>query len=174
MFEDYLIDSYSFYLKGNSCTEDREAKKYFRASIFYAASSIEAFANYLADTFNQGNSLTQFEIAFLLDKKIVFDNEEIKVKQRTEYHRIENKLKMLIKKFVKEYDFTSNDWNHFMEFKTFRDRLVHPRDSEDKIRIEKYKNIIEQGLSAIINIMNTISKGIFRKPLRKQLLDLIP
>ena len=107
MFEDYLIDSYSFYLEGNSCTESRKAKRYFRASIFYAASSIEAFANYLADTFNQGNSLTQFEIAFLLDKKIVFDNEKIEVKQRTEYHRIEDKLKILIKKFVKEFDFTS-------------------------------------------------------------------
>ena len=85
-------------MEGNSCTESRKAKRYFRASIFYAAGSIEAFANYLADTFNQGNSLTQFEIAFLLDKKIVFDNEKIEVKQRIEYHRIEDKLKILIKK----------------------------------------------------------------------------
>lgn len=174
MFEDYLIDSYSFYMEGNSCTEDRKAKMYFRASIFYAASSIEAFANYLADTFNQGNSLTQFEIAFLLDKKIVFDNEKIEVTQRIEYHRIEDKLKILIKIFVKEFDFTSKDWSHFMEFKKFRDRLVHPHDSEDEIQIKEYKNIIKRGLSSIINIMNTISKGIFRKPLRKQLLDLIP
>jgi len=174
MFEDYLIDSYSFYLEGNSCIESRKAKRYFRASIFYAASSIEAFANYLADTFNQGNSLTQFEIAFLLDKKIIFDNEKIEVKQRIEYHRIDDKLKILIKKFVKEFDFTSKDWSHFMEFKKFRDRLVHPHDSEDEIQIKEYKNIIKRGLSSIINIMNTISNGIFRKPLRKQLLDLIP
>ena len=173
MFEDYLIDSYSFYLKGNSCTEGRKAKMYFRASIFYAVSSIEAFSNYLADTFNQGNSLTQFEIAFLLDKKIVFDNEKIEVKQRIEYHRIEDKLKVLIKIFVKEFDFTSQDWSYFIEFKKFRDRLVHPRDSEDEIQIKEYENIIKRGLSSIINIMNTISKGIFRKHLRKQLLELI-
>ena len=61
-----------------------------------------------------------------------------------------------------------------MEFKKFRDRLVHPHDSEDEIQIKEYENIIKRGLSSIINIMNTISKGIFRKPLRKQLLDLIP
>ncbi len=63
---------------------------------------------------------------------------------------------------------------YFNNAKKFRDRLVHPRDSEDKIHIKEYEKIIKRGLSSIINIMNTISKGIFRKPLRKQLLDLIP
>ena len=136
MFEDYLIDSYSFYIHGKSCTEDREAKRYFRASIFLAASSIEAFSNYLADTFNQGSNLTQFEIAFMLDKKIVFDNKLIEVKQHVEYHRAEDKLRIFIKKFEIEFDFNSEDWSHLMEFRNFRDRLVHSRESEDKIQIK--------------------------------------
>lgn len=174
MFEDYLIDSYSFYEKAKKCTNERKAKKYYRASIFYASSSIESFANYLADTFNQGKSLSEFEIAFLLDKRIFFNADKIEVENRIEFHRIEDKLKIFIKKFVTNFDFTCRDWSHFNEFKKFRDRLVHPRESDDNLSLNDYQDHLKRGLTSIINLMNIISNGVFKKPLRKQLLDLLP
>jgi len=61
-----------------------------------------------------------------------------------------------------------------LEFKKFRDRLVYPRDTDDEISINDYKKNIKKGLSSIIFIMNSVSKGIFKKPLRKKLLDLAP
>jgi len=174
MFEDYLIDSYSFYEKAQKCENEREAKKYYRASIFYASSSIESFANYLADTFNQGESLSEFEIAFLLDKRLFFNPDKIEVEDKTEFHSVDDKLKILIKKFIEDFDFKCRDWSQFNEFKKFRNRLVHPRESEDNIDLTDYRDHLKRGLTSIINLMNIISNGIFKRPLRKKLLDLIP
>jgi hypothetical protein len=61
-----------------------------------------------------------------------------------------------------------------MQFKDFRDSLVHPRQSDDEIDIAVYEKKVSAGLTAIIEIMNLLSKGMFQKPLRRQLLDLIP
>jgi len=174
MFEDYLKDCHFFFNEGLKKSEEKEAKRYFRASVFYAASSIEAFSNYIADTFNKGNSLSQIEIAFLLDKKIILDIDKIETKEVIEYHRIEDKLKIFLKKFARKFDFGCKEWSRFLEFKKFRDRLTHPKETDDEISINDYKKNIKNGLSSIIFIMNYISKGVFGKPLRKKLLDLVP
>jgi len=174
MFEEYLIDSYYFYEQANTISDDREVIRYLRASIFYVASAIESFANFIGDTFYQGESLSKYEIAFLLDKKIVFDHSKIETKEVTEYHRIEDKLRILIKKFSNDFDFNSSVWSNFITFKKFRDSLVHPREGENEISHADYRKQLENGMYSIITLMNTISKGIFGKPLRKKLLDLIP
>lgn len=174
MFEEYLFDCYSFYLIAENCSEEKEAKKYYRASAFCAASSIEAFSNYIADTMNKGNSLSKYEISFLLDKRLYLDVDKVELKEITEYHRIEDKLKVYIKKFSKTFNFNSQEWSQFMEFKKFRDRLVHPREMDEDILLKEYKTNIKKGIRSIILIMNVISKSIFKKSLRKRLLDLIP
>ncbi len=174
MFEDYLIDCDYFLTEAQKISEEKKAKRFFRASVFYAASSIEAFAFYIADTFHKGNSISRIEIAFLLDKKIILDVNNVEIKEVIEYHRIEDKLKIIIKKFAWDFDFKSKEWSHFMEFKKFRDRLTHPKETDDEISINQYKKNIQNGISSIVFIMNSISKGVFKKPLRKQLLDLIP
>ena len=62
MFEEYLQDSHEFLsiaervikeLKGNQ----RVARRYYRASIFYALGAIEAFVNYYADSFAKAGSI---------------------------------------------------------------------------------------------------------------------
>ena len=61
-----------------------------------------------------------------------------------------------------------------MDFKKFRDSLVHPRQVDDETSLHEYQTTIRAGLRAIIELMNVISQGMFRKPLRRRLLDLIP
>jgi hypothetical protein len=61
-----------------------------------------------------------------------------------------------------------------MAFKDLRDSLVHPKRNDDDIDIVEYQKNVSIGLAAVIEIMNCLSKGIFKKPLRKQLLDLMP
>ena len=94
--------------------------------------------------------------------------------ERTEYHSIDDKLRLLLNKFVPDFDFSSGIWSSFMQFKNFRDLLVHPRQADDKTEIIEYQKKVQAGLSSIIELMNCVSKGIFKKPLRRQLLDLIP
>ena len=124
---------------------------------------------------DQSNSLSSFEIYFLLDKKEVFDTNKLKVKINIEFHKTEDKLKFLIKRFVKPFNFNlSKEWFDFLEFKDFRNKLVHPRNITDEFEIQDYEKKIKQGLSSIIYFMNILLTGIINKPLRKKLLDLIP
>ena len=54
MFEDYIQDAYSFYELAKAKTntgDEREAKMFYRASVFCAASSLEAFVNFIGETF---------------------------------------------------------------------------------------------------------------------------
>jgi hypothetical protein len=176
MFEEYLQDAYEFLsvgerMSGNS--NDREARRYFRASVFYAAGAMEAFVNYIADAFAKAGSITPHEISFLNDKALVFSVEK-GLNEKNEFHKLEDKARLLIRKFSPTFDFQSITWIRFMEFKDFRDSLVHPRQIEDETATTDYRKKVRTGLKAIIEVMNVISQGMFQKPLRKQLLDLIP
>jgi hypothetical protein len=79
-----------------------------------------------------------------------------------------------MRKFVPDFNFQGITWVKFMEFKDFRDSLVHPRQVDDETQVDEYRKRVRNGLKAIIEIMDDISKGMFQRPLRKQLLDLIP
>jgi len=178
MFEEYLQDSYEFFTiaqKASKECDDRKARRYYRASVFYAASAMEAFVNYTANTLAEGKILLPDEKAFLNDRVINFSPDKGKLVEQTKYYSIDDKLKFLFCKFVPNFESATNkSWANFMEFKDLRDLLVHPRQSEDETKVGDYQKKIQRGLSGIIELMNYISKGIYSKPLRKRLLDLIP
>lgn len=174
MFEEYLQDSYHFFEKAKGAADDRDARRYYRASVFYAAGAIEAFVNYIADSLDKAGNLDKFEIAYLNDKLLLFDVKKCKVVERTEYHKLDDKLRVLIARFSPTFDFSTTVWAWLMEFKEFRDSLVHPRQNEDDTLVSEYKARVQRGLSGVIKIMNIISKGMFQRPLRKKILDLIP
>ncbi len=174
MFEDYLIDSSYFFKEANKRTSERDKKRFYRASVFFAASCMEAFVNYLTDILEHSNTLNSFELNFLLDQKEIFDLNKFKVKKNIEFHNIENKLKFLIKTYIKDFNFKSKEWNDYLNFKDFRNKLVHPRILIDEIEIQDYKKEIKRGLTSIIYFINILLNGVLRKPLRKNLMDLIP
>jgi len=176
MFEEYLQDSYDFLTiadKAFKASKDREARRYYRSSVFYAAGAIEAFVNYIADSFAKAGSLTPYEIAFLNDKLLVFSIDKGLI-ERAEFHRLDDKLRLLLRKFLPDFNFKSDTWTKFMQFKSFRDSLVHPRQADDETDTTQYQKKVRAGLTAIIELMDRTSKGIFGMPLRRQLLDLIP
>lgn len=175
MFEEYLQDAYDFLIIAENTpdTDERKARRYYRASVFYASGAIEAFLNYIADSFQQAESIDKHEISFLNDKAIVFSLSR-GVHEKTEFHKIDEKLKLIIRKFSPMFDFQSVTWVRFMEFKEFRDSLVHPRQTEDDMLTTDYHKKVRAGVTAIIELMGVISNGVFQKPLRKKLLDLIP
>lgn len=176
MFEDYLQDAYEFQRIACQCTEDGDAKlarRYFRASVFCIAGSIEGFVNYIADSFAKAKSIPEHEICFLNDRALIFSAAK-GVHERSEYHRLDEKIRVLMKRFQANFDFNSKSWVKFMEFKDLRDTLVHPRDFEDERPLVDYSKRVSESLAAVIDVMNVLSKSIFGKPLRRQLLDLMP
>jgi hypothetical protein len=176
LFEDYLQDAYEFLNLAERFkqeNDERAARRYYRAAVFYASGAMEAFVNYIADSFAHARSIPQYEIAFLNDRLISFSVDK-GIFERTEFHKLDDKIRVLTGRFAPTFDYRSVGWNRFMEFKKFRDSLVHPRQVDDETSLAAYQKTIQEGLKSVIGIMNDISQGLWRKPLRKQLLDLIP
>ena len=176
MFEDYLQDSYEFFslaeVEAQQCHE-REAKRYFRASVFYASGAIESFINYIAASFALAGNIEKHEICFINDKSLIFTVKSGLI-EKNEYHSIEDKIRLILRRFASSYDFGCLPWCKFIEFKRFRDSLVHPHELDDEIDLSQYHKKVSSGLKATIEIMNSISLAVSHEPLRKQLLDLIP
>lgn len=176
MFEEYLQDSFKFLELATAYAnkgQDRDARRYYRASVFYSAGAIEAFLNYIAESFAEGKSLENYEIAYLNDQVLIFTPDK-GINPRPEYHPVAEKTKLLLRRFGNDFDFRGTIWSDFADFKNFRDSLVHPHKAEDELPASEYQRRVTKGLRAIILVMDSLSNSLFHEPLRKQLLDLIP
>jgi hypothetical protein len=174
MFEEYLQDASEFFEEAKKATDVRIARRYYRAAIFYTSGAMEAFVNYIADTFEKGGTFTPHEIAFLTDKNLTFSQKKWELIEKTEYHKVEDKIRFLLKKFSPEFDFNNQAWSSLMSLKDIRDSLIHPRNAEDETTANEYRKILSTGLHGVISTMNSVSVAIFKKPLRLQILDLKP
>ena len=173
MFEDYIEDAYNLVIAARREAHDRVARRYYRAAVFYAVSSIEAFLSFLGETLERGGKVAPYEIAFLNDKRFGIVGDSFEVLEQVEFHRLEEKLRFLMKKYVKQYDLGSEpSWRNFVAFKRFRDELVHPRKTEDELSIQEYDEILKEGLGSTIEIMDVLCKGLFGKGLRKKVTEM--
>lgn len=175
MYEEYLLDSYYFYELGKDYKKGRnkqECKKYFRASIFYLFSVIDGYINFIAD---EDASLLRDELqVYIADKKYRFSTSTYSTEKVTEYHPVISKLKLIIRVFAPEYNLkTAAEWQHLMNLKKLRDRIVHPGTDEDIVSPDEYETVIENGLKSIINLLNMLTQKIFGRSLKRKLLDLL-
>ena len=177
MFEEYLIDSHEFFCNATEARNSGDidkARRYFRVSILCAFNALEAFVNYTAKSFEEAKKIDKLEICFLLDQELFF-SPTLGVKTRVRFNPIDEKLKTLLRRFSPDFDFgKSATWSDLEKFKNFRDSLVHSRKTEDETNLGDYDAQTKSGYKAVIELMNLISKGIYKKPLRKSILDLVP
>ena len=172
MFEEYLRDADCFFTRAEEAARkanEKDARSFYRASVFCTSSAIEAYVNYIGDSFAKAETLPPHEIAFLNDKVIYFSTDKGAALEKSEYHKLDDKLRVLMRRFVADFDFKSASWSGLMDFKNFRNSLVHPRQVEDETPLADYRMKIRKGLGGIIGVMNSVSKGIYKKPLRRQL-----
>jgi len=174
MFEEYLSDANYFATTARETNREANvARRYYRASIMCGWSAMEAFANYVALTFQEGQVLEPYELAFLNDRRFGLRRGQFTILEKTEHHPLAEKIRLLMSRFVPDFDFDRNaSWCQMLQFKEVRDQLVHSRQEEDETELEEYDKEISRGLSAIIDVMNVLCEGIFKRPLRKKLTDL--
>ncbi len=122
-------------------------------SVILSWTAIESFVN--NRLFDYGSLPEQlFELherAFLLEKRIKFIDSGKKlgsfVLKGNEYKPLEDKIFFLISKFSskkEKYLKGKNHWQNFQEFKTLRDKILHPRtDKEIDLDISKAKKHLE-------------------------------
>ena len=175
MFEEYLEDAHYFAQSGQKAGDagdEREARRDYRVAVFCLGSAMESFVNFIGDVFATGGALEPYEIAFLTDKRFGIDAGQFIILEQNEFHRLEDKLRFLINRFVRGFDFNSASWSKLLAFKKFRDDIVHPRQDEDQRQVEEYKKMVSEGFLSTTEVMNSLSKGIFKKPLRRKILEL--
>lgn len=180
MFEDYLADA-TFFLsearRTNQANDEEGARRNYRAAVIVGVAAMETFINYIAITFEAAGEkgLERYELALLLDKRFGQDDGRFRIQERPQYSRLEDKLRFLIHRFAIGLNFgTSTEWEQFMRFKGLRDSLVHSKKDEDDTLLKDYESVCSRGIWASIQLMQLLSKGIFGKPLRAKLLDLVP
>lgn len=179
MFEDYLRDATYFVWDARDRARVRDedgARRSYRVAIIVGAASIETFVNYVASTLAEGGDavLEQHEMALLLDRRFGQDGGVFRMSEQTVYNRLEDKLRFLIEHFKVDIDLTSDvEWSQTMELKKRRDGLIHARMEQDETKVDTYDKACVRGIQATFLLMNALSMGIFKRPLRPKLRDLV-
>lgn len=174
MFEDYLKDSKYFYEKAESHQGDEElAKRYYRASVFCAASALEAFVNFAGNTIETAGILDQNEVAYINDKVLEVVPSKGTTEPKAKFNSIEGKLKFLINRLKVDIKIDRDSrWSDFKDFKKLRDRLVHPKEENDEVSIQEYSSELKKGLNSNIYLIDKVARKLFSKGLRRSLTDL--
>lgn len=172
MFEDYLEDAFHFFNDGSDSPVEKEKERYFRVATFCVASALEAFINYLGDGFENTKSIAVYELALLQDRKFSLINGEFSLTNQSDFRRIEDKLRFLLKRFSPKFDIaTSPSWSDFLAFKSLRDDITHPRDNKD-VSLKRLGSELPRGMNAVIDLMGVLILGIYGNPLRQKIIDL--
>jgi len=174
MFEDYLKDSKYFYEEAEAHHEDEElAKRYYRASVFCAASALEAFINFIANTIETAGTFEVNEVAYINDQVLEVVPSKGTTERKTKFNSIEGKLKFLIKRLNVDIIIDRGpNWSNFKDFKRLRDRLIHPKEEADEVSIQDYSAELKKGLNSNIYLIDKVAKKLFSKGLRRSLTDL--
>lgn len=174
MFEDYLKDSKYFYKEAESNQGDEDlAKRYYRASVFCAASALEAFINFVGNTIETAGTLELNEVAYINDQVLEVIPSKGTTERKTKFNSIEGKLKFLINRLKVDIEIsTDSNWSNFRKFKRLRDRLIHPKEENDEVSIQEYSSELKNGLNSNIYLIDKITKKLFSKGLRKSITDL--
>ena len=179
MFEEYLRDTTHYLEEGRRATRDGDeeaAKRSYRVTVMVGGAAMETFVNYIASTFDSPapRTLEPYELALLLDKRFGQQDGRFGIQDQSAYSRLEDKLRFLFNRFSIAIDLgTSSEWCQFLEFKRLRDSLVHARTDEDETSVEDYDAACVRGVRASFVLMNRLSEGIFGKPMRAKLHDLV-
>lgn len=172
MFEQYLMDASRLYEKSNNNIDEI---LYLRSVIFHLAGAVEAYVNDLPSAFEGSEKYSSFELDFLMDRTWQVVPQSATVKEITRFNSIKDKLKFLARKHQRDgyVILDAPVWGKYIQFKDFRDKLVHPREDLEDVSIEEYRYEASEGLKTIIELLNLLSQSIYRKPLRKRLLEIV-
>lgn len=138
---DLLDDANNFLFYANDASRQKDEKQklmYSRAVIIASYSAFEGWINYLASSFADHNAhveITQYEKAFLLEKKIeINDNGDIQITRQDKYENTCKKLQFILKRFG-NYDIKRDNpqlWSDLKNIEEIRNLLVHPKKTKDK------------------------------------------
>jgi len=139
-----LSDSKTFlFLARDASRKDQNVLvfTYSRAVFFSAWSALEGWINYIAHSFaDAASSLSEYEISFLKEKKIMVDEDGIlRITEQDEYRPTLTKLVFILRKFGDNFDLKHSLpdlWRRLKEIEKIRHSIVHPKTRDEELNIE--------------------------------------
>lgn len=170
-FRKYLDFSDRLINLAETSSSDEEKDALLHGSIMFAWIAIESFVNNMIDDFNQvpPNMFPMHERAFLLEKKLRFEDRGLDLGKfiiddnQNEFRRLEEKIFFLIAKFSQANNLRGDAlWQKFESFKEKRNKITHPRRS-DELTIASAET--KQYFEVAKEIINLISVNVWKKKL---------
>jgi hypothetical protein len=160
----FLNDSKKFlFLAKNEERQKNEKMQqmYSRAVIITSYCALEGFLNYIALSFSKTKSsdLSDFEKAFLLEKKIEINEKgRVILSNQDKYESTTKKLIFIFNKFG-NYDIKKNNpkfWDDFKNCEKLRNALVHPKKRDELYLINlKEAESTYKTISLLIDLLKT-------------------
>lgn len=174
MFEQYLFDAKHFLDEAKGAEElkdDAMCKRLYRSSIWHLSAAVDSYLNTTSQALDR-TTIDPLLIAYLQDKAYVVKASSGTTTFRTEYHSVEDRLRLLAKLYSCELPYKTKIWSDFLLLKALRDELTHPKGDDDVVSLTRYDKVGSDGLSAVIHLLNLLNKSVFGKPFRKTLREL--
>lgn len=168
-FREYLDHSERFINAAELSTSEEEENALLCASVMFSWIAIESFVNNMSDDFNQvpPELFPMHERAFLLEKKLRFEDHGLELgkfiidKSQNEFRRLEEKIFFLIAKFSQANNLRGDLlWQTFERFKDKRNKITHPRRS-DELTLDVTETKVF--FNSAKDIINLISQNVWRK-----------
>lgn len=145
--------------KSASTVEARTA--YLHASLLVGFCSLEAHINSIADDFLTLSTLSLLDRSILSEKEIILEDGEYKLSDRLKMFRLEDRIEHLVKNFsTTPLDKRESYWGEFKAAIRLRNELTHPKTPPPTIDVSS----AERALQAILEVLNTLYKNIYRRP----------
>lgn len=162
-----LNDSKNFIQYAKQAERNNELNiigSFLRASILTSWSALEGWVNYICYSFTTTDrSLSDFEIAFLTEKKIVVNkNGLLEITNQDEYRPTLTKLLFILQRFGNSYDLKHDEddlWRQLKELESFRHSIIHPKSREADIDMDI--DYVEKCFDLITKVIHIVKEKIF-------------
>lgn len=142
----------------------RSSDAFCRASLLVGFASFEAFLHSVSMDFvdSEHPDLSMHDIGFLREKEVGLDADgAFKISDKNKYVRLEDRVLFLYRRFSgKKFDRTKSFWSLLQSGIKLRNEIVHPKEYQTLS-----PKIVAQTLTAILETMDYISFGIYKKKL---------
>jgi hypothetical protein len=166
-FVTYFEDAKAFLEAAQSRENDnnfRSSDAFCRASLLVGFASFEAFLHSVSMDFvdSQHPDLSIHDVALLREKEVNLDKDgAFEISEKPKFARLEERVLFLYRRFSgKKFDRTKSFWSLLQTGIKLRNEIVHPKECQTLS-----SKIVSQTLTAILETMNYISLGIYKRKL---------
>jgi|ERR1017187_1223623 hypothetical protein len=155
-----LEEAKRFHEKARDEADGEGKQAYLHAAIMLGCCSLEAHINSIADDFLVRPELSILERSILAEREHRLENGEFVLTDILKMYRLTERIEFLYRRFSGgELDKTQAWWGQLKAALNTRNELSHPK--QHTLVTEQ---CVDQALRSILDALNAIYQGIYRKP----------